>query len=132
MKGNSGPQAILRDKRLLIVEPEFARTLRVQRREGNILSSIIRNAWDSGNLEILTKTSPLKATGAHTSIIGHITETELRRELTATDQANGYANRFLIGSVRRSKLLPFGGSIDEKTLSNFVERVKEAGHSLFM
>ena len=41
--------------------------------------------------------------------IGHITIDELRAELTATDSANGFANRFLFMCVKRSKLLPFGG-----------------------
>jgi hypothetical protein len=114
------------DKRLLVVQPEFASVLRIQRREGNILSSVIRSAWDSVILQVLTKNSPVKATGAHTSIIGHITEQELRRELTATDQANGFANRFLIVSAQRSKLLPFGGTVDERTIEKLVKRLKRA------
>lgn len=34
------------DKRLLVVEPEFAAVLKVARREGNTLSSVLRKAWD--------------------------------------------------------------------------------------
>ena len=56
------------DKRLMVVEGELALVLRVLAREGNTLSAIIRNAWDSGNLRSLTKNSPAKATGAHISI----------------------------------------------------------------
>ena len=56
------------DKRLLVVEPEFASVLRVMHREGNTLSPVIRNAWDRGDLQTLTKNSPAKATGAHTSV----------------------------------------------------------------
>ena len=33
-----------------------------------------------------------------------------RAELTATDSANGFANRFLLMCVKRSKLLPVGGN----------------------
>ncbi|MBI4512277.1 MAG: hypothetical protein HY698_21770 [Deltaproteobacteria bacterium] len=34
------------DKRLLVIETEFARVLQVHTREGNTLSDIIRQAWD--------------------------------------------------------------------------------------
>jgi hypothetical protein len=114
------------DKRLMIAEPEFAGALAAMERSGNTLSPIIRNAWDGQTLSTLTKTSPLKATGAHISIVGHITEDELRRRLTRTDIANGFANRFLFVSVRRSKLLPHGGNLDEAELAGLGERVKAA------
>lgn len=103
------------DKRLLVVQSEFASALRIQRREGNVLSAIVRQAWDGGKLRILTKNSPVEATGAHISIIGHITIDELVWELTATDEANGYANRFLFVCAERSKLLPLGGKVDPQT-----------------
>ena len=59
------------------------------------------------------KASPLKATGAHVSIIAHITETETRARLSRTEMANGFANRFLFCCVKRSKLLPHGGDLNE-------------------
>jgi hypothetical protein len=97
------------DKRALIVESEFASTLRVMGRDGSSLSAVVRQAWDGGELRTMAKTSPARATGAHVSIIGHITRDELRRELTATDAGNGFANRFLLVCARRSKMLPHGG-----------------------
>jgi hypothetical protein len=100
------------DKRLMIVEPEFAGALTVMRREGNILSRVIRDAWDRGDLATLTKNSPARATGAHVSIIGHITVNELRQCLDETSMSNGYANRFLFVCVRRSRVLPFGGALN--------------------
>jgi hypothetical protein len=51
------------DKRLMIVEPEFAGALSAMERHGNTLSPVIRNAWDGQKLQTLTKASPLKATG---------------------------------------------------------------------
>ncbi len=99
----------VRDKRLLVVEEEFASVLKVAVREGNILSPVIRQAWDSGDLRTLTKNSPLHATGAHIGAIGHITRSELRRYLTETESGNGFANRFLWVCTRRSKILPDGG-----------------------
>ena len=97
------------DKRLMIVEGEFAGVLKVMGREGNTLSPVIREAWDDGTLQTLTKNNPLRATEAHVSIIGHVTKTELLRQLKQTETANGFANRFLFVMVKRSKELPFGG-----------------------
>ena len=114
------------DKRLLVVEAEFASTLRVMRRETNILSGVIRTAWDSGDLNNLTKNSPARATGAHISLIVQITQDELRRELTATDTANGFANRFLWCCVRRAQLLPFGGNVDPSALKKLVSKLRFA------
>lgn len=97
------------DKRLLVVETEFASVLKQAERMGNVLSMCVRQGWESGNLGIATKNSPVRATGAHISIIGHITGDELKRYLTSTECASGFGNRFLWYAVRRSKLLPFGG-----------------------
>ena len=99
------------DKRLFVIESEFANVLKVMAREGNTLSSIIRSAWDSGDLRTMTKNSPARATGAHISLIGHITRDELRRLLTQTESANGFGNRFCWPAVTRSKCLPDGGAI---------------------
>ena len=98
------------DKRLLVVEPEFARVLQVTERETNTLSAILRQAWDTGDLPVLTKKPAARASGAHISLIGHITKDELRRLLTDTAAGNGFANRFLWICARRSKLLPEGGA----------------------
>ena len=114
------------DKRLLVIESEFASVLRAVQRQGNTLSATVREAWDSGNLRTLTKNDPIIATGAHIAIIGHIVADELRAELTATDCANGFANRFLFVAVRRSKLLPFGGEeLDDGEMQALVARLRE-------
>lgn len=105
------------DKRLLVVEPEFANVLKQTERQGNTLSAILRQGWETGNLRSLTKNSPAKASGAHITIVGHITDEELRRYLTATEAANGFGNRFMWFLVKRSKMLPDGGTPDLKALS---------------
>ncbi len=61
------------DKRLLVIEPEFAQVLRAVARHGNTLSSTVRTAWDTGNLATLTKSDPVTATDAHIAIIAHVT-----------------------------------------------------------
>jgi DNA polymerase I-like protein with 3'-5' exonuclease and polymerase domains len=98
------------DKRLLLDEREFYQALAVMKREGSILSRVLRDAWDCREmLATLTKHSPTCATGALISVIGHITIEELRETLDHTSIANGYSNRFLFTCVRRNKLLPHGG-----------------------
>lgn len=106
------------DKRVLVMESEFARVLRVGEREGATLSPILRECWDSGDLASLSKNAPSKATGAHISIIGHITAPELRRYLTATETGNGFGNRFLWVCARRSRYLPDGGQPSATALAH--------------
>jgi hypothetical protein len=122
----AGIEKAMVDKRLMVIQSEFASALRIQRREGNVLSPILRQAWDSGKLRILTKNSPAETTGAHVSVIGHITLDELRREMSETDEANGYANRFLFCCAERTKLLPLGGRIDKQVLRPLVRRLIQA------
>ncbi len=105
------------DKRLLVVESEFARVLQVMKREGNTLSANLRCAWDGGNLESMTKT-PMRATGVHVSILAHVTQSELLRHFNEVEAANGFGNRFLWAKVRRSKLLPNGGQLPEEALGS--------------
>jgi hypothetical protein len=107
------------DKRLLVVETEFAQPLRVLRRESNILSANLRNLWDRGSGGALTKHSRTRATNAHVSIVGHITQEELRREMTETSMFNGFANRFVFVCARRSKRLAGGGALDDWTRDEF-------------
>ena len=114
------------DKRLHAHEPEFAGTLRVLGRDGNTLSPLMRNAWDKGDLESLTKNSPAKATGAHISIVGHVTKPELLRYLDSTEAGNGFGNRFLWACVRRSKSLPEGGNLHEVDFAPLLKRLREA------
>ncbi len=114
------------DKRGLVYEAEFASTLRVSSRDGNTLTAVIRNCWDTGSLSTLTKNATNRATGAHISIIGHITKTELLRYLDSTEAANGFANRFLWLCVRRTKLLPEGGAMHTVDVAPFVLRLRAA------
>jgi hypothetical protein len=114
------------DKRLFVIEAEYANVLKVMTREGNTLSPVIRCAWDSGNLNTMVKNSPAKATNAHISIVGHITRDELRRLLAQTESANGFANRFCWVAVRRSKCLPDGGAIHTVKFDGVVAQLRSA------
>lgn len=114
------------DKRLMVVESEFASPLRVAERDGNTLSGVVRQAWDNGRLRVLTKNSPARATGAHISIIGHVTKDELLKYLTDTEAGNGFANRFLWVAVKRSQFLPDGGNLHTVNFAPLIRRLHEA------
>jgi Protein of unknown function (DUF3987) len=116
----------IEDKRLLVTETEFSSVLKIAEREGNTLTGVVRQAWDKGDLRLMTKSSPAQATGAHISIIGHIPQGELLRCLNSTDLGNGFANRFLWVSVRRSKLLPDGGHVPESEMSAIAKMLVSA------
>jgi len=115
-----------RDRRLCVLEPEFARVLKICERRNETLSPIMRQAWDSGDLRVLTRNRPLCATGAYISIVAHITREELRRLLTETQAANGFANRFIWVFAQRAQLLPEGGKFHLVDLRPIVARFKEA------
>jgi hypothetical protein len=101
----------VQDKRLLIVETEFAKTLQGMARPASTLSAVLRQAWDGSDLCTLGKVTPETATGAHISVIAHTTLTDIRRHLTRTETGNGFANRFLWVGVRRSQVLARGGDL---------------------
>jgi hypothetical protein len=114
------------DKRLLVVEPEFASTLTVISREGNILSAVIRQAWDDGALSPLTRNNPIKSTGAHITLITFITSQELLSRLDDTSKGNGFANRFLWALVERSKELPEGAMVPAEIISSLTDKLSRA------
>lgn len=125
VRDGSGDHEAAADKRLLVFEGELASPLKVMGREGNTLSAVVRNAWDTGRLQSMTKNSPAKATNAHIGIVGHIAKTELLRHLDATEFANGFANRFLYVCARRSKKLPHGGSLDDEALAQLGRELQD-------
>jgi len=125
VRDDTDNDAGVEDKRLLVAESEFAGLLKVMQREGNIISRIVRDAWDRGDLGVMTKTCPTRASNAHISIVGHITKDELTRYLDRTEAANGFANRFLFIAVKRSKCLPFGGNLSGGDLQPLAQRLAE-------
>jgi hypothetical protein len=83
-------------------------------------------AWDSDDLRTMTKHSPTRATNPHVSLIGHITQQELMMYLKHVEIFNGLGNRVLWACVKRSKLLPFGGSVERRWIERFGDRVAAA------
>ena len=115
----------VRDKRLLVLEPELARVLKVMSRQGNTLSPLLRAAWDDGTLRVMTKSSPETATGAHIILTGHITLEELRRDLDDVSIANGFANRLLFLAVDRSKRIPNPQPFAGPAVDGFIHRLRD-------
>ena len=110
------------DRCYLALLPEFASLLAVMTRQGNNLSSVLREAWDGERLRTLTRKDALDAENVNLSFIAQITPDELLNSLTATDRVNGFANRFLIVLVKRSKELPEGGG--EPDLNSIITQLR--------
>ncbi len=119
-------EGVASEKRLLVVEPEFARTLAACSRDGSTLGAIIRDAWDSGRLQNLTRKDPFIAEGCHVAIIGHITADEFKAKLSTTDIANGFVNRFAIVCAKRRQRLPHGGNLDAPALAPLAKQLRTA------
>lgn len=113
-----------RDKRLLIVEEEFSSALKSMSREGNTLSGVMRQAWDSPLvLAPMTKNNRITASHPHVSIIAHITKDELSKCLKSVENTNGVTNRFLWACARRSKSLPLGGAVRDEDIAAIAQRI---------
>jgi len=105
------------DKRLIVVEPEFAAVLARMGRQGNTLGAVLRTAWDGSPLQLLNrKNSKLTAKAHHIAVVGHVTPGELVAKLDDSDLSGGTINRYLLILSKRSKLLPDGGNIPEHGL----------------
>jgi hypothetical protein len=115
------------DKRLLVCETEFSGALKQFSRQGNTLSNVLRDAWDSPRvLRTLTRNAALCATGAHISLIGHSTTEDLLAHLGQLEVANGLANRFLFVYAERSRLLPIPGRACAAEVDGLVADVRRA------
>lgn len=104
--GKKEVQPIL-DKRLWVLESEFANILHQSKRDGNTLSAAMRDSWDGTSLKPATKTNRLWATDPHICISGAVTPSELLGLMASRELTNGFANRFLMFWAERTKMLAF-------------------------
>lgn len=118
--GKGGDKGVV-DKRLIVIEPEFANVLAQVKREGNTLSATLRNLWDGRSLEPLTKTSRTCASWPHVVVVGHITGFELLNRSTENEAANGLLNRFVLVHVHRPKLV----ALPEPTPDHELDRLAQ-------
>ena len=103
------------DKRLFVLDEELAAALKVTKREGNTLSTVLRGLWDNGNAAPITKGNRISTTNAHVCVVAHITKDELSSSLQNIELLNGFGNRFLWALVHRSKLVALPMAIPTDT-----------------
>lgn len=83
------------DKRLMLLETEFARILAIFTRQGDSLSVYLRQFWERGNNGARSRGNDVTCTNAHVSLIAHVPPRELNTRLSLVDVANGLGNRFI-------------------------------------
>lgn len=113
------------DKRLLVIESEFANVLHQSRREGNTLSPALRDCWDGVSMKPATKTSRLWATDPHISLIGAVTPSELLGLMASRELTNGFANRFMMFWAERTKMIAFPRATPQDVVDALAQRVLE-------
>jgi hypothetical protein len=113
------------EKRLFVVEEEFSKVLAHLRREANILSQILRESFDSGNLSKLTSKDPKQANGAHIAMAMHITPGELLDRFNHIEMANGFGNRFLWFAVKSDKIIPCPEPIPDKVYQELTTTIRK-------
>jgi hypothetical protein len=115
------------DKRLLVIEEEFSSVLKQFDIPGNILSPILRKAFDGTELSSMARGNKDRCKEPHMSIIAQITPEELSRDLTATEKANGLVNRFLLCCCHRYQKKPHGGNpLNQKRVDDLVAGLQKA------
>ncbi|MDP3334509.1 MAG: DUF3987 domain-containing protein [Methylococcaceae bacterium] len=125
--GHGESPAII-DKRLWIVESEFANVLSQAKREGNTLSSALRDAWDGGDIKPATKSKPVGVTSPHIGIHGNITPGELNSLLNAREMSNGFANRFLMIWAENTGFVPFPTPTPERLIDELATSTMDVIH----
>lgn len=113
------------DKRLLIIESEFANVLHQSSRDGNTLSAALRDAWDGQSIKPAVKTNPVHATRPHINLMGHITPSELLELMKSRELTNGFANRFMMIWAEQSELDPFPSYTPKDVLAELTDRMAD-------
>lgn len=111
------------DKRLLAVESEFANVLHQSRRDGNTLSTALRDAWDGTCIKPAIKTSPVWASHPHIGILADITPSELRSLMASRELSNGFANRFIFFWAEGDKVNPFPKPTPKDVIDGFARLI---------
>ncbi len=115
----------IEDKRLWVIESEFANVLHQGRREGNTLSAALRDCWDGVSLKPATKSNRMFASHPHVCLSGAISPGELTGLMSTRELTNGFANRFLMIWAERSQILPFPKSTPQVSVDLMARRVLE-------
>ena len=115
----------IEDKRLWVVESEFANVLHQGRRDGNTLSAALRDCWDGVDLKPATKSNRLYASDPHVCLSGAISPSELTGLMSTRELTNGFANRFLMIWAERTRMLPFPKETPQAVVEHLARRTLE-------
>ena len=115
----------IEDKRLWVIESEFANVLQQSRRQGNTLSTALRDCWDGVSIKPATKTNRVFASKPHVCLSGAITPDELTSLMSARELSNGFANRFLIIWAERTRITAFPKPTAQAKVLNLAQRTFE-------
>ena len=122
MEGKTEVPAI-DDKRLLVVESEFANILHQSGRNGNTLSAALRDTWDSVSIKPATKTSRVWASNPHVAMIADVTPLELLDLMHWRELSNGFANRIIFIWAEGEKVNPFPKSTPQAVVDALAQRI---------
>ena len=117
----------IEDKRLWVVESEFANVLHQGRRDGNTLSAALRDCWDGVDLKPATKSNRLYASDPHVCLSGAISPGELTGLMSARELTNGFANRFLMIWAERTRMLPFPKQTPQSVVEQLARKYRSNG-----
>ena len=115
----------IEDKRLWVVESEFANVLHQGRRDGNTLSAALRDCWDGIELKPATKSNRLHASHPHVCLSGAISPSELTALMSSRELTNGFANRFLMIWAERTRMLPFPKETPQSLVEQLAARTRD-------
>lgn len=116
----------IHDKRLWVIESEFVNVLMQSKRDGNTLSSALRDCWDGVSIKPATKGQPrVWASNPHICLSAAITGTELHNVMAARELTNGFANRFLMIWAERTRMLPFPRATPQNEVDTLAQRAIE-------
>jgi putative DNA primase/helicase len=111
-------QSGIDDKRLCVIETEYANLITKCNLNGSTLSITIRKLFDGDPIEPMTKTDRTSCKKPHVHIVGHITPEEFIARLDSVSIANGLANRLPIFSGIQQVYQPIPHNIDKQELQS--------------
>jgi len=113
----------IHDKRLWVIESEFVNVLMQSKRDGNTLSSALRDCWDGVSIKPATKGQPrIWASHPHLCLSAAITGSELHNVMASRELTNGFANRFMMIWAERTKMLPFPQATPQHEVDALAQR----------
>ena len=115
----------IHDKRLWIIESEFANVLQQTKRDGNTLSAALRDCWDGVGIKPATKSNRISASHPHISLSAAVTPAELLSLIEARELSNGFANRFIVIFNERQQLVPFPRATPQSEVDGLAARLAD-------